>query len=397
MPPSQVSADAHYYDWVWGSFNGSPQGAPADTPVWRSNNPQALVSRYYIVEEDNILVSNHDVNWWRQNHPDWILYACDSSGNPTRDIAYTPGVGFADVPLNIHNPAVVDYQLNQSLIPFAQANGYNALALDQVIFSNIMEGGNPQLGQSVKPGEYGCGTWNSDGTFNKIYQSKSDPTWAQDIVTWVTTAKQDAAMQNIKIIVNHPEGSINDPNEQALIRNVDVTLDESGFTDYGNYGSIGFFNATYNYAEWVQKQGVAIGFIQKYAHETTSFTPVEIEYAIATYMMANEGNADMFLVGNNGAGYGYGAEQYHNEYATHLGAPCGAMYGGSNYNSSAPGVYYRRFQSGIVIANVSSSGASATLPSNYSYSDIEGRPVSNPLPLNGHDAYVLTAPGNGCQ
>lgn len=390
MSPSQVSADATRYDWVWGSFNGSPSGAPADTPAWRSGNSQALVSRYYIIEEDNILVSGHDLSWWQQNHPDWILYACDSNGNPTHDYAYTPGDGFADVPLNIHNPQVVQYQLG-TLIPFAQSNSYNALALDEVIFHDMMLGGNPKLGQSVVSGEYGCGTWNSDGTFTKIYSSPSDPTWTQDILNWVSAAKQAAFSNGLKIVVNHPAGSTTDPNEQTLMRNVDVTLDEAGFTDYGNYGSVGFFNSTYNYVEWVERQGVGIGLVQKYYHETTSFTPSEIEYAIATYMMANEGNADMFLVGNNGAGYGYGAEQYHNEYQTQLGAPCAAMEGGSN------GIYDRRFQSGLVIANVSGATASASLPSNHTYADIEGRPISNPITVAAHDAYVLTTPGNGCQ
>jgi hypothetical protein len=382
MSSSQIASDAYRYDWVWGSFNPS---------AWRSANSQALVSRYYIIEEDNTLISGLNLQWWEQNHPDWILYACDSSGNPTRDIAYTPGDGFADVPLNIHNPAVVQYQIQQSLLPYAQANGYNALALDEVIFHDMMLGGNPELGQTEKPGEFGCGTWNSDGTFNKVYQNPNDPTWTQDVLNWVEQAKQAASMANIKVVVNHPAGSITSPNEQTLMRNIDMVLVEAGFTNYGNYGSVGYFNNTYNYMEWVQKQGVAIGIVQKYYHETTTFTPSEIEYGIATYMMANEGNADMFLVGNNGRGYGYGAEQYHTEYGTQLGDPCGAMYGGN------PGVYYRRFQNGIVVANASSSAATATFPSNHTYNDIDGRPLSNPMTINGWDGYVLITAGNGCQ
>jgi hypothetical protein len=149
--------------------------------------------------------------------------------------------------------------------------------------------------------------------------------------------------------------------------------------------------------EWVEQQGKAIGVVQKCAKETTSFTPSEIEYAIATYMMANEGNADMFLVGTNGSGYGYGAEQYHSEFATQLGGPCAAMYGGAGYNSSSPEIYYRRFQNGMVVANTGASAETATLPANHSYRDIEGRNVTNPLNVGGDDAYVLTTTGNGCQ
>src|SRR5579862_500810 len=94
MSSSQISADASRYDMVWGSFNPGP---------WRSANSAALVGRYYIPEEDNSLLSGHTLAWWQQNHPDWMLYACTSSGTPTQDLAYVPGVGFNDVVLDIHN------------------------------------------------------------------------------------------------------------------------------------------------------------------------------------------------------------------------------------------------------------------------------------------------------
>ncbi|HUN29901.1 MAG TPA: hypothetical protein VMV65_08835, partial [Alphaproteobacteria bacterium] len=63
MSASQITSDAGRYDLVWGSFDPQP---------WRAANPQALVSRYYIIEEDNTLTSGHNLQWWQQNHPDWI-------------------------------------------------------------------------------------------------------------------------------------------------------------------------------------------------------------------------------------------------------------------------------------------------------------------------------------
>lgn len=393
MSPSQISSDASRYDVVWGSFDPQP---------WRSSNSRALVSRYYIVSEDNYLVSNNNLSWWQQNHPDWILYACDSSGNPTHDYAYTPGDGFPDVPLNIHNMQVVQYQIN-SLANYILANGYNAMALDEVIFHNYMIGGNPKLGvgQSVVAGEYGCGTYNADGSFNRVYSGPNDPTFTADILNWVSLARQTAKSDNLNVVVNHPAGSPSNANEQALLSNVDVTVDEGAFTDYGNYPKLtSYFNNTLSYMKYVQSRGVAFVDIAKFAMngETTTVPANEREYGIATYLMGNEGAADLYIVGNNGSGYGYGAEQYYQEYTAAIGTPCGEMYGGASYDASNPQIYYRKFSHGLSIVNSGSAGPeTAKLPA-HTYTDIESRPVSgSTLTVNNADAFVLLTSGNGCQ
>ncbi|HTV93655.1 MAG TPA: hypothetical protein VMG98_13145 [Verrucomicrobiae bacterium] len=388
MSASQIAADASRYDLVWGSFDPQP---------WRSSNPQALVSRYYIIEEDNTATSGYNLQWWQQNHPDWILYACTSSGTPTHDIAYSPGDGFADVPLNFHNPAVVQYQV-ASLINYMQANGYNAMALDQVIFNDFMVGGNPELGQTENTSEYACGTWNDDGTFNTVYSSPSDPTWTQDVLNWVSAAKAaaSAASPAYAVIVNHPAISTVNANEQALMKMVDGEVEEPGFSDYGDYQTQpAYFLEMYKYMEWVEQQGIAFVDIDRYTlGGETSPTSDQVEYSIGTYMMGNEGNADLYVDANNGSGYGYGSEQYHPEYATQLGSPCSAM----TQDPANAQIYYRRFQNGMVVVNSGGDGTeNATLPTDHVYTDIEGRTVTNPLPVSAYDAWVLTTGGgNGC-
>jgi len=386
MSASEISADASRYDLVWGSFDPQP---------WRASNPQALVSRYYIIEEDNTLTSGHNLQWWQQNHPDWILYACTSGGTPTHDYAYSPGDGFTDVPLNFHNPAVVQYQVG-SLIDYMQANGYNAMALDQVIFSDFMVGGNPELGQTENTSEYACGTWNDDGTFNTVYTSPTDPTWTQDVLDWVNAAKSAASAAGYAVIVNHPAISTTNANEQALMKMVDGELEEPGFSDYGSYQTQpSYFLSMYKYMEWVEQQGIAFIDIDRYALSgETSVTSDQLEYSIGTYLMGNEGNADLYVDANNGSGYGYGSEQYHPEYATQLGSPCAAM----TQDPVNAQIYYRRFENGMVVVNSGGSGTeNATLPSDHVYADIEGRTVTNPLPVNAYDAWVLTTGGgNGC-
>lgn len=396
MSASEITADASRYDMVWASFDPAP---------WRSSNPQALVGRYYIPEEDNSLISGHTLSWWQANHPDWMLYACDSSGNPTNDLAYVPGVGFPDVVLDIHNPAVVDYQLKTSLLPYVVAHNYNAVSIDEVLFRNVLVGGNPKFGQTIKSGEYGCGIY-QNGTFVKRYTGPTDPAWTGDMLNWVKTlrsiVKSDTAFSSYKIavVVNHPIGSTSDPNELALIQNIDAILDESGFSDYGNYQlatASHVFLTTYNYMRWVQAHAVAIQIIDKFATEQT-VTPDQLEYSIGTYLMGAGKGADLFVVGKNGAGYGYGAEQWHPEYATALGSECADMYGGASYDANNPQIYYRRYVRGLVVLNSGSlprTSETATLP-NHPYKDIEGRPVTNPLTVASNDAWVMTTTQDGC-
>lgn len=394
---SEIASNASRYDLVW---------ATSRPTLWRSAHPATIGARYYILEEDNTIISGLDLAWWQKNHPDWIMYACDASGNPTRDVAYTPGDGFADIPLDIHNPSVVDYQIRQSLVPYVVRNGYNAVGIDEVIFHDVMLGGNPFLGGTKKAGEFGCGIWNDDGTFTKRWSSPSDPRWNTDIVNWIVAARRilntdpGASPYHLRLVVNHPAGSTGDSNERTLLSNVDATMDEAGFSDYGNYNQPAYqnlFGGTISYMKFVQSLGVAFVDIDKFADDPGRANATQVEYSIATYLLGNEGSADLFVGGHNGPD-GYGAEQYFSEYNVPLGAACGSMYGGAGYDARNPHIYYRRFAHGMAVVNSGSLpvlSERATLLS-HTYTDMEGRPVANPLTVNSNDAYVLTTSANGC-
>lgn len=396
MSTSQVASDAGRYDLVWGSFNNNGDNDPS---TWRQNS-NALVSRYYIITEDNTIISGNNLQYWQTNHPDWMLYACDSSGNPTRDLAYTPGDGFKDIALNIHNQAAVNWQVN-SLVGYVLQNGYNTLALDEVIFSDFMVGGNPAWGQTKNNSEFACGTWDSTFTnFTKIYNGRNDPTWIADVLNWVQTAHNAAAQNGLKVIVNHPANSnINDPNENALLSNIDVTMNEAGFSDYGvNPTSTGYFTGTLRYMQHVQAQGKKFVLINKFNNDGGGrVSRAHLEYSIATYLIGNNGNADLFTVGPNGVGQGYGAEQYYQEYGINFGNPCpaGVLNGGVNN----PDIYYRAYTNGLAIVNAGNTRTETMTLPNHQYTDIENQTISgNTVSVNPNSAYVLTTNGgNGCQ
>jgi hypothetical protein len=395
MSPARILQDAHRYDTVWGATQPS---------AWNTGNPGMLVSRYFILEDDRIAISGHTLAWWQTSHPDWILYTCDPNGNPTRQIAYAYSK-YPEVPLDFHNPAVVDYQIRQLMAPNAIANGYSSLSADQVIFNDFMVGGNPTLGQTILPGYYACGIW--EGTsFVRRYSGKNDPAWTADIIAWLKSARNilstdpSISPYHLALIVNHPIGSTASVDEQQLLATVDATLDEAGFSNYGNYqaaNDAGLFKSTVSYMRYAQKVGVAVMIFDKFSQDTTTIPPLHLEYSIATYLMGNEQAADLYVSPNNNPGTD-GAEQYHPEYQTQIGSPCGEYYGGPSYDPSSPQIFYRKFSSALIIVNSGSlprTSETAHLPLGHAYTDLEGRAIGNPLVVNSNDARVLLT-SNGC-
>lgn len=372
-----AETDAKRYGIVWGA-------RPGMAPYWRAGNSSILASYYFPQETDLSYTAwggaGHTLAWWQQYHPDWVLYSCTASGTPTKIPAYVGGLT-TNVPLDFHNPSVVSYQIHAAAA-YAKANGYNALAVDEVVFENIG-------GATAGTGAYGCGVY-SNGTFVRRYSSKSDSTWTTDMVAWARTAHSIAASEGLKLIVNHPAGLISNPNEQAMLSNVDADVDETGYSDYGYYTkSSTLFKLTTDWAIYAQTHGTAPLIIDKYA-QTAALSATQVEHTIATYLISNEGGEGLFA----GNSTGYGIEQYYPQYAINYGTACSNYYEGS---SASPNLWYRRYTNAIVVVNSGSSRASevASLPTGHTYRDLVGRPVSNPMSVANYDAYVLLTT-NGC-
>jgi hypothetical protein len=99
---------------------------------------------------------------------------------------------------------------------------------------------------------------------------------------------------------------------------------------------------------------------------------------MATYQLLNEGGASLSNSPSTGDIY-----SYHSEYATTIGAPC------TEYAVGPANVYTRSFANAFVVANYGKTTASVALPSGHTFTDLEGRAVSNPLSVAADDGYVL--------
>ncbi|HZZ66258.1 MAG TPA: hypothetical protein VFE17_12200 [Candidatus Baltobacteraceae bacterium] len=375
IPQSAASQHGWRYTSVWGSRNNIGT-------AWLDSNPSLQTAYYNALETDESPTGwgaiGKTLSQWKSTHPDWILYACASSGTPTTTPAWVPGLN--NVPLDVHNPAVVAYQI-RLMATYAHKLGYRALAIDETTFWQADEG---------FAGGYGCGIY-QNGNFVRRYTGNTDPNWANDVVAWVKiahsllTTDPTLASYHLKLLVNHPAGQLT-ANEMTLLANVDADLDETGYIDYGRpkVQTIGSFTMRNNWATYAQQHGVAVMMNANWGQLSIG-TP-QIDYSVATYLMANRQAESLFAA----SAKGYGLEQWHNEYQTNVGAPCGAYYA----DSSSPGIFYRRFSNAVVAVNAGSvSSQSVHLPSGHAYHDLFGRSV--PLTIGPDDGYVLLT-SNGC-
>jgi len=373
-----------------------------------------VVSRYTIPNEDNALISRHDLSWWQKHHPDWVLYACDDAGNPTRESPWS-GVGFSDVPLDIHNPAVIGYQAHQ-LGNYLVANGYNTLAVDNFTFTNYMPAPNPVLGQGhPQTGWYACGVY-QDGKFIRRYGSaggsdfgRPDPAWIADLLNWIAATRKifdtdpNLARHHLKILVNHPIlGDTPNGDERQMLHSVDGVLIENGFTKYGQYVDArsrslpALFTQTLGWMQAAQSAHDAVFVIDYFckggvtvngvacSYDPSTLNSSQVDWALATYAIANNGGADVYIAPQGGDNY-----SYRPEYARTYGAPCGSV-------KQIGAVYTRRFNRGMAIVNTSYTTQTLTLPAHHTYTDIEGRAVSDPLAVNGANGYMLLTSDDGC-
>jgi hypothetical protein len=390
LSAAQIQQEAPHYDSIWGSFFPS---------LWDQYHPGMLVSRYVLPNEDVKLISGHDLTWWQQNHPTWILYACDNNGNPTHDVAAS-GTGFGDVTLDIHNPQVVDYQVRQLVGPNMVSQGYNSMAVDNVTFVNYLF--DPK--QPTSSGYYGCGIWNTNGTFTYRYGGpgisdfdKADPAFIADLLNWLATARNifdtdpNLAPHHFKILANHPLfDATPNANEMQMLSSIDGLLDENGFTHYGALYTGSLFSNTLSWMEYTQSHHKAI-FITDYfctgsacSHDPSTLTASQVDWALASYALGNNGGANVYISPAGGAIY-----SYRPEYARRYGAACGGF-------SVSNNLYTRRFSGGFAVVNANSSGTQMVQLPAHAYTDIEGRPVTNPLAVNPTDAYMLLTSANGC-
>jgi len=354
---SQAMADAHRYDFVWGS---------SKTSAWKSGNPKIVSSWYAPFDGD--FTTQHGLTWWTANYPSWVLYKCDKTTLAGMD-------GLTNIPLDISNPAVVQWQM-QTYAPHMTAGGYDALAEDLVGLNNA---------------NGGCGVWIS-GVWTPRFTGKMvDDAWSQAVLAWheYAYAYLHSLPSPIQLGVNHvPENRpYGDPEEITLLNNVDFVDDESSFTDYGNgYASSAKVQLIIEWMKYIQ--GLGKPYIVDEKWNTQSLTHQQFDWSLGTYLLGKYHHASVFI--DHLPGYGY--EYWYSQYSASIGHPCGDMYPDLLFK----GVFYRKYSKAFVVVNMSSTSAFNVVLPLPTYTSIWGDTVTSPMGIGPDDGGILLTTLNGC-
>jgi hypothetical protein len=354
---SQAKSDAYRYDLVWGS--NKPW-------AWKQGNTKILTSWYMPFDADG--TTNHDLNWWKSFHPDWVLYKCDKQTPAWAD-------GLDNIPLDISNPAVRTWQL-ATYSPKAEEGKYTAMAFDLVGLNNA---------------NGACGVWINGVWHQRFSGQKVDSIWTQAVLNWFHYAKPylHGLSQPLLVGANTvPEARpLGDPQEIDLLNHVDFLNDEYAFTGYGySYVSSVDFVKIVGWMKYAQ--GIGKPWLVDDKWNTQVLGPQELGWSLGTYMMGKYHSASVFI--DHLPGYGY--EYWHPEFKAPVGYPCADMYA----DTTQQGVYLRKYSGGLAIVNSSpSKDYLVTLPRSQ-YLSLYGKTVKSPL-LVLHDWGVVLLTTNGCQ
>jgi len=353
---SQATADAHRYEFVWGTSK------PA---AWKAGNSKIITSWYAPFDGD--FTTKNGLAWWKATHPDWILYRCDR-----KRLAGLGGL--SNIPLDISNPAVVRWQMH-TYVPGIEAAGYDALAEDLVGLNNP---------------NGGCGVFINGRWVQRFSGQKNDDKWSQAVIAWhqYAYAYLHGLKRPIMIAVNHvPENRpYGDPEEKALLEKVDFEDDESSFTDYGN--GFAASDKFLRIVQWMTYfQGLGKPYLIDDKWNTQRLTTRQFDWSVATYLMGKHHHASVFI--DHLPGYGH--EYWYPQYGATVGSPCSDM----QADPLHAGVYTRKYTGAFVIVNSSSTSSYIVVLPRLSYTSIDGFTITSPLKMAPDDSQVLLT-SNGC-
>ena len=335
--------------YLWGPYNHQP----LDTSIYTS----AYVPLDWPVD-------NTGFDWWKANHPDWIVYKCDKTTPAFVDPAHPYAV-----PLDISNRAVRDFQMNTYVIPFLQ-KGNNSIGFDNVELENY-------TGK--------CGIWRN-GAWIPLYNGNyHDPVYAHEVLDWAKEMYRRIHQYSPSAGVAFNMDNLASPaSYQQLVPYTDIVLDEGGLTNFGTAGK--------NYItdnQWLTQiqtiQNIiklGKGFVLNAYEPETSYSDIssqEVQWNVSNYLLI-KGQHTFLSVSVNPRSQEWQTFSDRQEYHVLIGHPISDVY-------TSQGVYMRMYSNGLAIVNPSSTN-SYHLNFNRSYQDVQGNAITS-FTIGVHSGLIL--------
>jgi Hypothetical glycosyl hydrolase family 15 len=335
--------------------------------LWGPNQNKPITASIYTsayVPSDWPALLHNSFNWWKANHPDWIVYKCDRTTpafiDPTQPSA---------VPLDISNPAVRNYQMHTYIHPFLR-NGNNSIGFDNVILENY-------TGK--------CGVWRN-GKWMQLYSGEyNDPIYANVVVAWAKAMYEYIHHCAASVGVAFNMNITTSPTSYRLLAPyADIIFDEGGFTNFGkpgnNYITDSLWLRQIRTIQHIIQLGK--GFILNAYEPEASYRDItrqEILWDLSNYLLIKGLHTFTYVSVNQDSpekGIFFDQQDYH----VPIGQPASDMF-------PSQGVYMRTYSNGLVIVNPSSTN-SYHLHFNNPYDDMQGNTFTS-YTIGVHSGLIL--------
>jgi hypothetical protein len=343
-------------------FNGEVKNPQDESGVvdlvWGSDfpsRPKGVYDLYYYPfdrdADGNTGELHHDITWFEENHPDWIEYTCDQK---------TPAYeyGNPNVPLDISNPAVIEYMMQTYILP-AIEQGYEGIAFDNVDFNN---------------NGYRCGVWR-----NGKWVEQSN--YIHDVISWAASMYSRLHALNVGVAMNFPYDVNHLAESNQIYKNLDIAVDERGFTNWGSsqkeYLSGSIWLTNMQAIQSLDANGKGFVSINEMPEPFAEVSQAEKQWAIANYLLVKGRYSYLAITGIQEYGHIFTTP----EYAANIGRAPSVMYKSQN-------VYMRDFSNGLAIVNPSSSQSFTIILLPNTYQDLYGNNVDS-IPLEPLSGIVL--------
>jgi len=321
--------------------------------VWGSKSPLPfLVYNTYYLPFDREYDTSHDLTWYLQNHPDWIVYKSD--GTPAWEFGHTEYV-----PIDISNSAVRDYIFN-TLCVNGIRQGYKGLAFDNVSLLNTN-------------GRYGI---KINNVLTQKYTGNTvDAAYKTDVLTWAADMYSRIHGINATVTMNY---SYKWADGTVLINYMDILMDEQGFTNgAGNPYVDANWLTNMQYLQYLETQGKGLVSINECHESFANLTLAHKQWILANFLLIKGSHHYVSINGPQE----YGSLMILPEYSARIGTALGSMYSYGN-------VYMRDFSGGKALVNPSSTKTYTIGLPGGAYEDLYGN-MMNSVTLSPASGIVL--------
>lgn len=332
--------------------------------IWGATKPDPIqgvtISKYFPSYRNP--ERQFDIEWYKKNHPDWIMYKEDK---------VTPAYGYIYdygglVPLDVSNPEVRDFYLREFML-LAIKQGYKVVAMDNVDLGNW----------PGAVGKYENGKW------VQLYTGKkNDTAFQENMIGWMRYLSENLNPLGVQVAANIKANSAPQDVVLRMMHSVNIWLDENGFTHTGKNITGSNWQRQFDFLKEIAPLKGYVS-INQVAGAVEQADVAQIEWVIANFLLMRGPQSLLAITPFVDKKAIYQEFHYRPEMDVNIGSPIDKAV-------QQQGAWTRKFTKGMVVVNPSATEAVTISLPKGKWKTISGQIKQNALPVAPASGFVLT-------